>query len=178
MARVKVCPSCGAENSPQEFFCVAQCHGGSCGTSLDNVGLAEAGGGRGGTPRASNDDHPGTPSMHAVPATSIARTTREPVYAEARLNFPWGDEPVGAVLLIGRDEDLPLSGRLEAFDTVSGRHAEISVHPSGVMVTHIGKNNPTYVNGRALQLGESAVAEFGARISFSRAVSAIVTKAP
>jgi pSer/pThr/pTyr-binding forkhead associated (FHA) protein len=91
----------------------------------------------------------------------------------AHLDFPWGEEPVRGMLCVGRDcAYSPLSGRLQAYPSVSNRHAELRLTPEGLAVRHIGSTNPTYVDGRALASGETALAGDGAEIAFSRALVA------
>lgn len=164
MARVKVCSACGHANVPQEMFCTGDC----CGASLANVDVTEAG-----------EEEPAAPAAEAAPAAPGAglaqapRTTREAPCA--RLEFDWGDEWIGESLAVGRDPAFsPLAGRLAAYRTVSGRHAELEPQGDAVQILQLGGTNPTYVDGRPLQAGESARARDGARIGFSRAVTAIL----
>ena len=90
----------------------------------------------------------------------------------AKLTFDWGEEEIGDVLVVGRDSATsPLAGKLQAFVTVSGSHAELRPVNEGVQIRHLSQTNPTYLDGRPLDAGETVIARNGARIGFSRAVT-------
>jgi hypothetical protein len=161
MARVKVCNS-GHPNLPTEMFCL------ECGASLARAEVTETGDGGGegaGEPPAASQ--PPRPGSERAPAL----TSREA--PAARLVFEWGAESIGDRLAVGRDAAYsPLAARLEHFTTVSGRHAELHRTPGGIVLTQVGRTNPTYVDGRPLGPGEYATLGNGSQIAFSRALTA------
>lgn len=153
MARVTICSVCDAANPIGEVFCV------KCGTSL--TGAFET------------DDGPPEASERAPPP--LAGTFRETPASAAQLIFAWGAETVGNRLSIGRDSTFsPLADRLAAYESVSRRHAEVFVDGSVLAVRHLGLTNPTYVDGRPLDVNEVAALHDGAEVGFSRAVVATV----
>ena len=193
MARVKVCRLCGQHNEPDELFCVAA----DCGTSLADVSAvdtselerlaaeaeaaeAEAAGG-GGTDGGGTDGGGGVDGggvdggVGAQPnqAASVGgQTTREGQMAQAppcALVFPWGQVPVAGQLGVGREAGFsPISGQLDAFPTVSRRHAVVGVAQGQWTVRDLGSTNGTYVNGTRLAEGETRAIQNGDQVSFSQ----------
>jgi hypothetical protein len=173
MARVRICSACGHRNPPQEMFCEGPCGG----TSLANVPSTELGEGLAaaapGTSQASRAPHVSNPADPPAPATAPAPATVRERETVARLVFPWGEEQVRGTLAVGRDPAYsPLARRLQAYPSVSSRHAELRSTRDGFAVRHVGSTNPTYIDGRALASGETAIAGDGAEIAFSRALTA------
>lgn len=153
MARVKICIVCDVANPVGEVFCV------ECGTSL--TGAFET------------EDSPPEASKRAPPP--LAGTFREPSVSAAQLIFEWGAAKVGEHLSIGRDSTFsPLADRLADYESVSRRHAEIFIDEGVLAVRHLGLTNPTYVDGRALEVNEVAALHDGTEVGFSRAVVATV----
>ena len=98
-----------------------------------------------------------------------------PMVPMYELQFEWGLILVNDTLLIGRDPEFsPLAARLVGYDTVSRRHATVTLRNGILRVTHIGTTNPTYLNGRPLDTGESAAMGDGDILRFSREVRAVV----
>jgi hypothetical protein len=161
MARVKICEVCDRPNPGSELFCAAP-----CGASLALV--------------PEIDDHS---VASGTPVGAVAFTEREVPRASAEVAFPWGSVAVGNVLRIGRDRNYsPLADQLGAWgqfsgadiNTVSGVHAEVFLDGRTLRVRHLGRTNPTYVNGRALAAGEVAELSDGAVVAFSRSLIATV----
>ena len=174
MARVKVCRLCGQHNEPDELFCVDD----ACGTSLADVsavdtselerlaaeaeaaeaeaaddGAVDSGGIDGGAVDGGVEAQPNQ-------AASVGgQTTREGQMAQAppcALVFPWGQVPIAGQLGVGRDAGFsPISGQLDAFPTVSRRHAIVGVAQGQWTVRDLGSTNGTYVNGTRLAEGET-----------------------
>jgi pSer/pThr/pTyr-binding forkhead associated (FHA) protein len=93
----------------------------------------------------------------------------------AELRFEWGAVAIEADLRIGRDPDFsPLASKLERFDAVSRKHAELSIRDDMLRITHLGSTNPTYVNGRPLVRGTYTVLGDGDVLRFSSQVRAVV----
>lgn len=162
MARVKVCVVCEHQNAPGEMFCVGEVDGEICGSSLANIDVTEA------VDRSAAE-------QSNVAVAPVSMTTREPTQRSARVCFPWGEEQVSGLLGIGRDPEFSrLWQRLDSYPTVSGRHAELRLLDGGVCVLHLGGTNPTYVDGRALTAGESAIVGDGCQVAFSRMLVATV----
>jgi hypothetical protein len=160
MARVKVCEVCESENAPDEVFCVNEAAGRACGVSLADVLVTESG---------ARTQRP------SEPPPQPAGTFREAPRMRPSLVFSWGSEPVDGRLAVGREEGFsPLAARLATYDMVSGRHAEFYVTDGALFVRHIGRTNPTYVDGRPLQIGESAQLADGAAVAFSRSLVATI----
>jgi hypothetical protein len=165
MARVMICPACAHVNSVSEMFCVG------CGASLANVDPTEdvplAGAATVAAPAPTGAASAAAPTM--VPPVLATHREERP----ARLRFEWGEVMIGPLLQVGRDAAFsPIADRLQAYDTVSGRHAELRPQGDGITVAQVGRTNPTYLDGRPLREGESATARDGTVISFSRALSA------
>ena len=88
--------------------------------------------------------------------------------AACALVFPWGRVPVAGQLGIGREAGLSeISGRLDAFPTVSRRHAVVSAAQGQWTVRDLGSTNGTYVNGARLAEGETRAIHDGDRVGFS-----------
>lgn len=187
MARVKVCRLCGQHNEPDELFCVDD----ACGTSLADVsavdtselerlaaeaeaaeaeaaddGAVDSGGIDGGAVDGGVEAQPNQ-------AASVGgQTTREGQMAQAppcALVFPWGQVPIAGQLGVGRDAGFsPISGQLDAFPTVSRRHAIVGVAQGQWTVRDLGSTNGTYVNGTRLAEGETRAIQNGDQVSFSQ----------
>ena len=144
MARVKMCPVCNTANPPSEIFC-------QCGNSLSDISFTDSLAAFGGA------------------ASTPIETFLEPQTAaqQAVLKFPWGVQEVGMRLQIGREPEFsPIAARL--CDYVSRRHAVIFWQEDGLYVRHLGRSNPTYVNGRPLAIGETTKLADGDSLGFSR----------
>ena len=172
MARVKVCRLCGRQNEPDELFCTAA----DCGASLADVGVAdssEVGGGAGatGADGAVHGDavHGGGEGRRNPPSSAGGRTVRDgQPPAACALVFPWGRVAVAGQLGIGRETGFSeISGRLDAFPTVSRRHAVVSAAQGQWTVRDLGSTNGTYVNGARVAEGETRAIRDGDRVGFS-----------
>ena len=85
------------------------------------------------------------------------------------LLFPWGRVPVAAELRIGREAEFsPISQRLDAFSTVSRRHAVVGAARGRWTVRDLGSTNGTFVNSARLAEGETRAIENGDRVNFSQ----------
>ena len=193
MARVKVCRLCGHQNGSDELFCTAA----DCGASLADVSVVDSGemdqaaqgaargaavegdrsgGGGEGPPSQAADasrPSPGADAGRPVQAGDAGRpTTRDGGTAGAApcaLVFPWGRVPVAGRLGVGREEGFsPISGRLDAFSTVSRRHAVVGAAEGRWTVQDLGSTNGTYVNDRRLAAGETRPIQNGDQVGFSR----------
>ena len=175
MARVKVCRLCGRQNEPDELFCAAA----DCGVSLADVnvvdsstvqGPAEGGAagedGPGGGPGAAGEGRP-DPAPDAGHRT--VRDAGTDQAAACALVFPWGREPVAGELGIGREAGFsPVSERLDAFQTVSRRHAVVAAGRGQWTVRDLSSTNGTFVNGARLAAGETRALHDGDRVGFSQ----------
>lgn len=171
MARVKVCRLCGEHNGPAELFCI----GADCGTSLADVGVVDTDSIESGTA-----DSGGVPHDDAYAAgggrqpsdTQGGRTVRDGRMAQAprcALVFPWGRVPVVDRLSVGREAGFsPIGPHLDAFSTVSRRHAVVDTAQGRWTVLDLGSTNGTYLNGVRLGAGEATVIDNGDQIGFSR----------
>lgn len=165
MARVKVCRLCGRHNGPDELFCT----GADCGASLADVGVVDGDGIGEGAAAAGAADGPGE-GRRDPPANAEGHTVRDdrPPAAGA-LVFPWGRVPVAGQLGIGREAEFsPISGRLDAFPTVSRRHAVVSAAQGRWTVRDLDSTNGTWVNGARLAEGETRAIHDGDRVGFSQ----------
>lgn len=87
---------------------------------------------------------------------------------EAIVCFPWGEERFFERLAVGRDPEFsPIAAPLEAFPTVSGTHAEFRLRADGLVLIHVGRSNPTYVDGREIDRNVEVPISDGSRIHFS-----------
>ena len=171
MARVKVCRLCGGQNEPDELFCTAA----DCGASLADVGVVDSGQIGGGAGEAAADGAVHGDAVHGSgedrpnPRAGAGHTVRDgQPLAACALVFPWGRVPVAGQLGIGREAGLSeISGRLDAFPTVSRRHAVVSAAQGQWMVRDLGSTNGTYVNGARLAEGETRAIHDGDRVGFS-----------
>ncbi len=175
MARVKVCRLCGGQNEPDELFCTAA----DCGASLADVGVVDSGQIGGGAGEAVADGAVHGDAVHGgggggedrpdPPAGAGGHTVRDgQPLAACALVFPWGRVPVAGRLGIGREAGLSeISGRLDAFPTVSRRHAVVSAAQGQWTVRDLGSTNGTYVNGARLAEGETRAIHDGDRVGFS-----------
>ena len=171
MARVKVCRLCGRHNEPDELFCVAA----DCGVSLADVNVVDSGTVQGPAEGcAAGEDGPGeSAGGRPDPAPDAGhRTVRDlgPDQAAAcALVFPWGRVPVAGELGIGREAGFsPVSGRLDAFQTVSRRHAVVAAARGEWTVRDLSSTNGTFVNGARLAAGETRALHDGDRVGFSQ----------
>lgn len=192
---MKVCRLCGRQNDPDELFCVAA----DCGVSLadvsvvdsDAVGAGAAGDGAagGGGPDSADGagavgdgaaggggpDSDGLRAGGSGPAQEAdGRTIRDGGMNQARpcaLVFPWGRVPVAGELGIGREAEFsPISGRLDAFPTVSRRHAVVGTAQGRWTVRDLGSTNGTFVNRARLAEGETRAIQDGDRVGFSQSL--------
>ena len=85
------------------------------------------------------------------------------------LLFPWGRVPVAGELRIGREAEFsPISQRLDAFSTVSRRHAVVGAAQGRWTVRDLGSTNGTFVNSARLAEGETRPVQNGDRVNFSQ----------
>lgn len=157
MARMKKCPkpNCGHLNSVGELYCD------NCKGSLSDDDVIDC------------DEQSECPIDVERPAEdSISQPSALDV--DAFLEFPWGLVKIGRLFNVGRDPDFsPIA--VEIHDNhVSGRHAELRWERGRLMVRHVGKSNPTYVNSRELATGEEVAVGDWDRISFSSFLTAVV----
>ena len=170
MARVKVCRLCGGQNGPDELFCTAA----DCGASLADVGVvdsSEIGGGAAADGAVHGGAvHGGGEDRRDPPSSADGHTVREgQPPAACALVFPWGRVPVTGQLGIGREAGFSeISGRLDAFPTVSRRHAVVSAARGQWTVRDLGATNGTWVNGTRLAEGETRAIHDGDRVGFSQ----------
>lgn len=175
MARVKVCRLCGGRNGPDELFCTAA----DCGASLADVGVvdgSEIGSGAAADSPAHDSPAPGGAApgggedRRNPPSSAGGRTVRDgPPPAACALVFPWGRVPVAGQLGIGREAGFSeISGRLDAFPTVSRRHAVVSAGQGQWTVRDLGSTNGTWVNSARLAEGETRAIHDGDRVGFSQ----------
>ena len=113
--------------------------------------------------------HGGGEDRPDPPSGAGGRTVRDgQPLAACALVFPWGRVPVAGQLGIGREAGLSeISGRLDAFPTVSRRHAVVSAAQGQWTVRDLGSTNGTYVNGARLAEGETRAIHDGDRVGFS-----------
>ena len=178
MARVKVCRLCGQHNEPDELFCVAA----DCGTSLADVSAvdtselerlaAEAEAAEAEAADGGGDVGGGVGAQQNQAASVGGQTTREGQMAQAppcALVFPWGQVPIAGQLGVGREAGFsPISGQLDAYPTVSRRHAIVGVAQDQWTVRDLGSTNGTYVNGTRLAEGETRAIQHGDQVGFSQ----------
>ena len=194
MARVKVCRLCGRQNEPDELFCTAA----DCGVSLADVNVVDSdavGGGAaddvaaaGGGPDNGRSGGGSLPGQDGGPdggglsggrgsgpdpgPDAGGRTVRDVGLDQAAacaLVFPWGRMPVAGELGIGREAGFsPVSERLDAFQTVSRRHAVVAAGHGQWTVRDLGSTNGTFVNGGRLAAGETRALHDGDRVGFSQ----------
>ena len=173
MARVKVCRLCGQHNEPDELFCVAA----DCGASLADVSAVDtselerlaaednAADGGGGVDGGVG----GQPNQVANAGGHTMREGRVAQVAPCALVFPWGRVPIAGQLGVGREAGFsPISGQLDAFPTVSRRHAVVGAAQGQWTVRDLGSTNGTYVNGTRLAEGETRAIQNGDQVSFSQ----------
>ncbi len=87
------------------------------------------------------------------------------------LVFPWGRVPVAGELVVGRGaESSPISGHLDAFPTVSRRHAVVGAAQGRWTVRDLGSTNGTFVNNARLAEGETRAIQNGDRVGFSQSL--------
>ncbi|CAK0741186.1 FHA domain-containing protein [Gammaproteobacteria bacterium] len=163
MVRVKLCPSCDRENPPTAPFC-------ACGASLATVPKVEA---RPHQPPPVETTTASTPSEPPVAGiicpesscgavnppgsphclfcnTSLSTASTDPV-PTITLRWPWGEQALLDTLPIGRDPDFsPLAERLDAYDNISRRHAELRRDGSAVWIEDLGSTNGTFVDEQRL----------------------------
>jgi hypothetical protein len=165
MARVRICRAagCNFENPLDEMFC-----GGPCGgASLANAPEVESGSG---LPESAAPAPASAPTA-AAPPNPTPGTTLERSAPTVLLSFPWGEEALDGRVGIGRDPAFSrFAAPLDRYPTVSGRHAELQPVEGGLRVLHVGRTNPTYVDGRPLTTGKSALVRDGSELAFSSAL--------
>ncbi len=172
MARVKVCRLCGQHNEPDELFCVAA----DCGASLADVSAVDTSEleRREAEADAVEGDgvDGGVEGQQNQAANAGGHTMREGQVSQAApcaLVFPWGRVPVAGQLGVGREAGFsPISGQLDAFPTVSRRHAVVGAAQGQWTVRDLGSTNGTYVNGTRLAEGETRAIQNGDQVSFSQ----------
>ena len=172
MARVKVCRLCGQHNEPDELFCVAA----DCGASLADVSAVDTSelerreaeadamdGGGGESSVEGQQNQAANAGGHTMRDGQVAHD------APCALVFPWGRVPVAGQLGVGREAGFsPISGQLDAFPTVSRRHAVVGAAQGQWTVRDLGSTNGTYVNGTRLAEGETRAIQNGDQIGFSQ----------
>ena len=108
------------------------------------------------------------PDLDSDDGRGAAPTILEGSDGEAIVRFPWGEERVSERLTVGRDPSFsPIAAQLGAFPTVSGRHAEFWLRKDGLVLIHVGRSNPTYVNGREIDPHVEVPVPDGTRVHFS-----------
>ena len=171
MARVKICRLCDQENGPDELFCTAA----DCGVSLADVSVVDS---REIERRATEDvavEDAGSRGDDGGGERDRAAGAQASDAAACALVFPWGRVAVAGQLDIGRESGFsPISDRLDAFSTVSRRHAVVGVAQGRWTVRDLGSTNGTYVNGVRLAEGETRAIGSGDRVGFSRRLQADV----
>ena len=194
MARVKVCRLCGHQNGSDELFCTQprtaaprwptlawstaarwtrRRRGPPAAPRVE--GDRSGGGGEGPPSQAADASRPslGADAGRPVQAADAGRATMRDGgtagAAPCALVFPWGRVPVAGRLGVGREEGFsPISGRLDAFSTVSRRHAVVGAAEGRWTVQDLGSTNGTYVNDRRLAAGETRPIQNGDQVGFSR----------
>lgn len=166
MARVKICPSCKHENSPDHPFCAG------CSFVLADTEISES------VPAPTIEPTEPAPLAGLAQEQQAPRsgTWREASNARPLLKFPWGDVEVAATLFVGRDPDIsPLAQRIErdGFGWVSRKHAEVYVEEGKLYVRDVGSANGTFVNGARLGTQPVVLAD-GDQVSFSQRLVAVV----
>ena len=167
MARVKVCRLCGQHNEPDELFCVAA----DCGASLADVSAVERRAAEADAGEDSGGDNGGEGQQNQA-ANVGGHTMRDGQMDQAApcaLVFPWGRVPVAGQLGVGREAGFsPISGQLDAFPTVSRRHAVVGVAQGQWTIRDLGSTNGTYVNDTRLAEGATRAIHNGDRVRFSQ----------
>ena len=174
MARVKVCRLCGEHNGPDELFCVAT----DCGTSLADVSVVDSSWIESQAADNATDERgdiePRVQGQQNQAPPADGRTVRDidiDQAAPCALVFPWGRVPVAGTLGVGREAGFsPISEHLNAFSTVSRRHAIVGTAQAQWVVRDLGSTNGTYLNGVRLAGGETRAIGNGDRVSFSKSL--------
>ena len=156
MESVKLCPACGAENPPDEFFCKADRPDGHCGASIADQPVVPR---EARVPRA--EDHAGAgQGPHTMSRAWIVLRTGE------RIDVTDG-------MVLGRaDEDCPAARLLAPHLTISRRHAEIRRGPDGYRIRDLGSTNGTFVNGTQIAAETDHAIAGGYRIGLSPEIEA------
>jgi pSer/pThr/pTyr-binding forkhead associated (FHA) protein len=85
------------------------------------------------------------------------------------LRLPFDAVPLGDVTRIGRDAAWSsLAPRLQSYDMVSRRHAELRVREGRLFVVDVGSTHGVRVNDAPLSLHAEAELRPGDRVAFSR----------
>ena len=197
MARVKVCRICGHHNTPDEFFCKGEndtcgtsladvnavdtselerlaAEADAAEADAADDGGADGGGGAagGGVDAggvAGGDVDVGVGGQQNQAPNLGGQTRREAQVAPCALAFPWGQVPIAGQLNVGREAGFsPISGQLDAFPTVSRRHAVVGAAQGQWTVQDLGSTNGTYVNGTRLAANETQAIQNGDQIGFSQ----------
>lgn len=164
--KYKICPGCGAHNSPREDYC-------KCGIDITNVRATDEE-----TEKAKQEDtpHEKQPIMvkiceccgHANPLNigecqncheDLTGITPEPQVNTGTqsgkiratlisLDEQWAYELQPGETMVGRNG--AMSGYLHPKMYVSREHAMFSIEEGKLFVTHIGRINQTYVNGQPI----------------------------
>ncbi|QQS54189.1 MAG: FHA domain-containing protein [Candidatus Competibacteraceae bacterium] len=141
MARVRVCPTCGAENVLAMIRCT------QCGVSIAAVSPTEA--------VSPIPESPATgascPNCEAMLPSNRAAC---PYCGESlragpciTMEWPWGARLLDGELILGRDPDAsPLAGQVQGYDNLSRRHARLCPAAEGLWVEDLGSTNGTFVN--------------------------------
>lgn len=164
MARVKVCPACGEHNPPGEVDCR------NCGISIIGALIEDE--------EILNERIETKESAEGVENQTKTYLEQEEILNCAVLEFSWGQVEIDTHLKIGRCSDFSeISDKLNEFDLkqyVSRRHAEIFLEKGLFVLRHVGKSNPTYLNGRTVKRNEKVPLADGDVIGFSRHMEAII----
>ncbi len=182
---IKRCPTCGYLNPADEWFCKNP--GLRCGASLAHVDAVPADAPVD-TPTDAGAAGPGAASEAAIvcpdpecgqanpPGTDRCQYCGTPLTRPAAtasagigLRFPWGVEPLGGRLRIGRNPSFSLLARRlhPRHDNVSNRHAELWLEAGRILLVDLGSSNGTFVNDR--RIGQNAPVEVhpGDRLRFA-----------
>jgi len=129
MARVKVCKRCRRENPVGEPVCLN--------TECDSDQFVLYPG----------DGHEPTPDGNEIESDETTRAAVGVV-----LQCPWGEEAISGRLPLGRDPEFsPVASRLDAFENISRRHAELSIDGRAVRLQDFQSMNGTFVNGQRIE---------------------------
>ena len=134
MAGLKVCKRCGMKNPVGEPVCLNP----AC-DSNSFVLYPEDREDSGHETQSANCDH-NQPNRPARSSASVV------------LQCPWGEETLAGRFALGRDPDFsPVASRLDTYDNVSRRHAELSIDGQAVRLQDFQSVNGTFVNGQRIE---------------------------
>ncbi|MFO1421028.1 MAG: FHA domain-containing protein [Candidatus Competibacteraceae bacterium] len=151
MARVRVCPTCGVENSLTDIRCAR------CGVSLARVSPTEAAPPESEPVVATGAESATLSCPQCEAAISPDRTScpycGESLPAGPRivLEWPWGAQTLDGELIVGRDPDAsPLADRLAGYGNLSRRHFRLRPAAEGLWIEDLGSTNGVFVDENRL----------------------------